>query len=292
MQKVINQIYWDTINDTYLSGTHLKKLANNRVRFENALMSPGKTIVKWNSRTNYQMTKEVPRLPMLINGREYVLNIKDQDYPKDTCTYRLSFYNLQGEEVKNLFFNENEYEFTFPKDAVSYTFELVNTGCVKIDFERVQIAEKGLPERVFDDIFYGDQINMGNPGPINLLLTADSKRSRKIWSEMEEKIPGIPIRFINVAWQYEGDLAQELNDWISVNINTGFRIISGSSKFDPVMEKIRDIFPQISVLTSKELESDVKKLAGYHEVNEWYSTNIYDPDWLLIVQEIKDYFRM
>ena len=293
MQRIINQIYWDTTSDTYLSGTHLKKLANNHVYFENPLMSPGKTIVKWNSSFNYKMTKEVPRLPMLINGWKYVINIKARVYPKGTCTYRLRFYNLQGEEIVNLFFTENEHEFTFPKDAVSYTFELVNTGCTRIDFKRVQISRKGLPKEVFDDVFFGDQINVKSGGPINLLLTADGKRSRKVWLELEEQMPSaVPVQFINVAWQYEGDLAQKINEWISVNINKGYRIISSSSQFDAVTEQIQDIYPQISILTSKELAANDERLAGYREVKDWYSKDITDPDWLLIVQEIKDYFRM
>lgn len=291
MQKIINQIYWDTTNNTYLSGTHLKKRANNQVDFKNALMAPGKTIVKWNSSTDYQMTKEVPRLPMLINRHKYVINIKDRVYPEGTCTYRLCFYNLQGEEVQNLFFKVNEYEFTFPKDAVSYTFELVNTGCMRVVFSRVQIAEKGLPDEIFDDVFYGKKINAKSLDPINLILVADSKRSRKIWPELEESIPNVPLQLINIAWQHEGDLAQELKDWVGVNIETGFRIISSSSRFDPAMEEVKKMFPQISVLTSTEFARNAQKVASYNEVNDWYSKNIYDPDWLLIVQEINDYFR-
>src|SRR5699024_4536017 len=143
----------------------------------------------------------------------------------------------------------------------------------------------------FDDVFYGKKINAKSLDPINLILVADSKRSRKIWPELEESIPNVPLKLINIARQHEGDLAQELKDWVCVNIETGFRFISSSSRFDPAIEEVKKMLLQISVLTSTEFARYSPYVPSYNEVNYWYSENIYDPDWLLIIQEINDYFR-
>ena len=45
MEKIINQIYWDSVANTYMPGTHLKKTAKNHDHFKNNLMAAGQTIV-------------------------------------------------------------------------------------------------------------------------------------------------------------------------------------------------------------------------------------------------------
>lgn len=291
MEKIISQIYWDSVANTYMPGTHLKKTAKNHVHFKNNLMAAGQTIVSWFSSGNYQVTRQIPALPMLINGHSYKIAVKAQSNPVNTFVCRLRFFNLQGDEIDNKIFYSNQADFVYPKGAVSYTFEIINGGCIELDFDRVQIAERDMPNNIFDDIFFQDPINQTNPEEVSLILVADSKRSRKLWPQLKKEITDIPLQIVNISWQYDGNLTEEMNTWIPRNINHGFKIISTSPRFDRSIYEIKNYFPQFPILSSTDFEINKKRLAGYHKRNNWYSENIYDPDWLMIIQEIKDYFR-
>jgi len=52
--KIINQIYWDRVNETYMYGTKLSKRIDETVTFQNNLMASGEKIMRWSSRLNYQ----------------------------------------------------------------------------------------------------------------------------------------------------------------------------------------------------------------------------------------------
>lgn len=95
MEQIINQIYWESIANTYMYGTKLKKHVDKSVEFENKMMAPGKEIMSWHSTNNYQSAKRVPDLPFLINGNEYQIFIKAKAEPENTCVNRLTFLMLK-----------------------------------------------------------------------------------------------------------------------------------------------------------------------------------------------------
>lgn len=44
--KIINQIYWDRVNETYMYGTKLSKKSDETVIFQNDLMASGDKIMR------------------------------------------------------------------------------------------------------------------------------------------------------------------------------------------------------------------------------------------------------
>ena len=78
-------IYWNEYSsDTYLYGSKLSFNKRDDVEFENLLMPPGTIIKQWYSKTNFQMQKIEPSLPMIDGESSYriILNVDIPDGEK------------------------------------------------------------------------------------------------------------------------------------------------------------------------------------------------------------------
>ena len=74
-------IYWNEYSsDTYLYGSEIWYHGKNDVEFQNSLMPPGTVIKQWYSRTNYQMQRMEPSLPMIDGEGGYRVTV-DIDCP-------------------------------------------------------------------------------------------------------------------------------------------------------------------------------------------------------------------
>lgn len=279
MEQIINQIYWESVANTYMYGTRLKGHADKSVEFENNMMAPGKEIVSWHSTTNYQSTKRVPDLPFLVNGNEYQIFIKADAIPEKTCVNRLTFFDAQKEEIKRLEFTDTRYTFTFPKDAVSYTFSIVNAGCKKINFERIQIADQDLPLKILDDIYFNDVINPESDRTLNLILVMDNIHARKIWSKLKIYAGTLPWVVVNISWQGRQKAGTVIKDWLASHKITNFRLISTNTKLNNL---IPDIF--INHFNVEYYENNAIRSNNVLMQKDltWYSESVCDPDWLAI----------
>ena len=152
MKNVINQVYWDRMSETYLYGTAFKKNAKNEVTFKNKLMPSGKTLISWSSIANYQAAKEVPSLPLLLNGQEYLLKISAKIKPETSAIFGIHFFDIQGNEIDKVIFTDLEQKFKYPTRAVKYTIEIISGGVEEINFKKIQISPLDL-EEVFNDFY-------------------------------------------------------------------------------------------------------------------------------------------
>ncbi len=153
MKNVINQVYWDRMSETYLYGTAFKKNAKNEVTFKNKLMPSGKTLISWSSIANYQVAKEVPSLPLLLNGQEYLLKISAKIKPENSAIFGIHFFDIQGNEIDKVIFTDLEQKFKYPPRAVKYTIEIISGGVEEINFKKIQISPLDLEEEVFNDFY-------------------------------------------------------------------------------------------------------------------------------------------
>lgn len=287
MQKVINQVYWNSAVNTYMPGSQITKYTNNYVNFKNLQMASGKAIIFWDSSHNYQGSKEVPKLPVLINGHEYQLNVFLFVYPKNSLIYRLTFYGIQGNAIKRIVFTSYQKRFVYPQDAKSYTFEIINAGCETIGFERVQISDV-VDEKAYGDIFF-DQLPILNKRRVkdNLILVADNKRVRKQQIDLKQRlIHGHPFTVAYVSWQYDGDLTTDLNYWIENHNIYGFRVFCTAQCFDRIAVKVKETFPQAEILTTTDLFKDETDNSKQHRI---LKSRCYDPDWHEITHTINTY---
>ena len=69
-------IYWNEYSsDTYLYGSEIAFHKKDDVEYKNLLMPPGTVIKQWYSKTNFQMQKIEPALPMIDGESAYRIHI-------------------------------------------------------------------------------------------------------------------------------------------------------------------------------------------------------------------------
>lgn len=139
-----NIITWDPREDeTYLNGSQIS-LSKGEVVFENELMSPGKPLVTWYSQQNYQIKRNLAKLPLLTRGQIYQLKLVATVEPRQTLYLKVSFYSRFGEVLQTVFIKDLQGEFEYPKDAYEYRLELINAGAKKVNFKYLILAQAKL----------------------------------------------------------------------------------------------------------------------------------------------------
>ncbi len=284
MVKVINQVYWDAISNTYMAGTRFKKYSDRAVSFENKMMAPGQQIMSWTAANNYQQSKSIPQLPLLVNGRKYQVFIKAETKPAETAIKRLTFFDGQRQKIKQVDFRQDHFAFTFPVEAVTYTLALINAGCEKIVFKRLQIGDEGLAKEAFADIYFNQPVHFNHKKTLNLILVMDNIHARKIWSHLEKHAAFIPFIVININWQGRKKAGLVIKKWLAAHNIANFRLISTNSKLNSL---IPDIF-----INQFNVEYDDDQALKSNNVllrkdDSWYSEDICDPDWLAIFRFLR-----
>lgn len=136
------KVYWNEYSsNTYLYGSEITYHHKEDVEFQNELMSPGTIIKQWYSKTNYQMQRIEPALPMIDGESQYriIINI---DVPEDQeCLVRLTFYDRYEIEAGNITIREKELDFKCPLKTYSYSLQLINGGVTNFHFHSIIIQE-------------------------------------------------------------------------------------------------------------------------------------------------------
>lgn len=288
MEKVINQIYWNSVANTYMAGTKFKKHADKSIEFENKLMAPGLSMVTWSSTYNYQAVKRVPELPLLINGHHYQIYLEATSEPAGTVINRLTFYNAQRDEIKHLDFDGLHYDFIFPAEAVSYTFTMLNAGCQKINFQRMQIADQELSGKIFNDIYFTDPSNYQRGTTLNLVLVMDNPYARKVWSKLEKYAGSLPFVVVNISWQGRQKAGLAIKKWLAEHQITNFRLISTNQKLNSL---IPDIFINRFNVEYYDNRALQRTDSFMQKDRAWYSEDTCDPDWLAIFNFLRQKAR-
>lgn len=135
-------IYWNEYaSDTYLYGSEVIFHKNGSVDFRNELMPPGTIIKQWYSKTNFQMQKIEPALPMIDGESRYRISFKIDMDEGDNCLARLVFYDRYENEAGSLTLRDWVTEFQCPLKTYSYRLQLVNGGVTHFRFRSVEIEE-------------------------------------------------------------------------------------------------------------------------------------------------------
>lgn len=135
-------IYWNEYaSDTYLYGTEIIHHKKDDVEYKNLLMPPGTVIKKWYSKTNFQMQKIEPALPMIDGESEYRLIANIDCPPGENCLVRLVFYDRYEVEAGSITFRERVTDFKCPLKTYSYQMHLINGGVREFHFHSIIIQE-------------------------------------------------------------------------------------------------------------------------------------------------------
>ncbi|MFT9373801.1 accessory Sec system protein Asp3 [Liquorilactobacillus hordei] len=145
-----NLIYWEDASTSYLFGTKLKFERKDKVIFENELMSPGKELVSWSSKTIFQFNRKSPQLPLLKKGYEYRINLKLKAWPENSVWLKITFRDSKDQIIEDFFVKESSSVFKLPDQTASYQFSLINAGCEKVIFKRLELAEESQANQVIN----------------------------------------------------------------------------------------------------------------------------------------------
>ena len=135
-------IYWNEYaSDTYLYGSKVIFHKKDDVEFENLLMPPGTIIKEWYSKTNFQMQRIEPTLPIIDGEEEYQITLNLDGEGGGSCLGRLVYFDRYGVEAGNLTLRDKETVFRCPLKTYSYKLQLINGGITKFHFHSVVIQE-------------------------------------------------------------------------------------------------------------------------------------------------------
>ena len=135
-------VYWsEYASDTYLYGSEIVFHKKDDVEFTNLLMPPGTVIKQWYSKTNFQMQKIEPTLPMIDGESRYRIIINADVLDGEICLGRLVFYDRYEMEAGNMILRDKVTEFRCPLKTYSYRLQLINGGVTKLHFHSIEIQE-------------------------------------------------------------------------------------------------------------------------------------------------------
>ena len=135
-------IFWNEYaSDTYLYGSQITFHKKDDVEFRNMLMPPGTIIKQWYSKTNFQLQRIEPALPIIDGEGEYqiILNIDTEE--NETCLGRLVFYDKYEVEAGSVTLRDKVTNFRCPLKTYSYRLQLINGGVTKLHFHSIVIRE-------------------------------------------------------------------------------------------------------------------------------------------------------
>lgn len=136
------KVRWNEYSaDTYLYGSEIKYHSKDDVEFKNQLMPPGTVIKQWHSKTNYQIQRIEPTLPMIDGESEYriIVNI---DCPEgEECLIRLIFFDRYEIEAGSITIRDKVTDFKCPLKTYSYRMQLINGGTTRFHFHSIVIQE-------------------------------------------------------------------------------------------------------------------------------------------------------
>lgn len=138
---MVVQIKWgDSVKNAYNYGS-LVTFLENRVIFDNPMMSPSLPITSWSSRSNFQGYRAQPALPLLKRGQTYRLVLEADVTPANSIYIKVTYFDRLGEELYFDTLKDDQWLFTYPLGASHYTFELINAGCEHLVFDRLLLLE-------------------------------------------------------------------------------------------------------------------------------------------------------
>ena len=135
-------VYWqEYAADTYLYGTKILFHGKDDVEVDNAMMAPGTVIKQWHSKTNFQMQKIEPALPLIDGENQYQIIVNMDCDAGEHYLFRLVFFDKYDKEVGFVNIRDQVTDFRCPIETYSYRLQLINSGLTHFHFHYVIIRD-------------------------------------------------------------------------------------------------------------------------------------------------------
>lgn len=129
--------------DSYHYGSEIEFRADGSVHYKNELMPPGTVVHTWRARTNFQMQRVEPFLPLIDGEAPYEVTLRLIEEGEDDLPLmmRIKFFDRYDKEVKAIIIRERSAIFKPPIQTYSYTIELINSGNGEFIFDSLILRE-------------------------------------------------------------------------------------------------------------------------------------------------------
>lgn len=135
-------IYWtEYASDSYLHGSEIIYHKKDDVEFTNYLVPPGTVLKQWYSKTNYQMQRIEPALPMIDGETDYQIIVNIDCPENQQCLVQLVFYDRYEVEAGRIAIRDRMTDFKCPLKTYSYRLQLINGGVNHFHFHSIVIRE-------------------------------------------------------------------------------------------------------------------------------------------------------
>ena len=135
-------IYWNEYaSDTYVYGSEITVHKKDNIEFLNRLMPPGTVLKQWYSKTNFQMQKIEPALPMIDGETAYQIIVNIDCLEGESWLMCLVFYDRYEKEAGRIIIRDRMTNFKCPLKTYSYRLQLINGGMTHFHFHSVVIRE-------------------------------------------------------------------------------------------------------------------------------------------------------
>lgn len=292
--QLVNEIYWaPSFDHGYTYGSRISVSATDVVTLSNPLLAFGKALMTWTTSLNWQSSKEVSQLPILQVGQKYRIAVLADFKPAASVITRLTFYDLQGSEIKQLNLVDRVSEFTCPPDTVDYQLELINAGCVGLTFRRIEIGPADLPLEANQDLWLQAPINSETTNqqmPVNLLVMGGGKRMKRTYQQLRPLAGRLPVQSLLVAWQSRDNVSQPLQELLVSNNAQNIHLISCEPRFDQaVVDVCQRLTASQALITNKTaLEQPMPNVIRYawEPMDHVLSPGVVEQDWPLLFHHI------
>lgn len=129
-------------SDYFIQGTELC-FFEEEVHWKNPLVSPGATVVKWDSEASYGVHRTALQLPLLERGAVYRIASNLEATPEDSVAIKFSVFDRTSTLINTQLLPLRGGEVTYLDTAYSYTIELISTGVEHLCFRSITLEEKG-----------------------------------------------------------------------------------------------------------------------------------------------------
>lgn len=146
MQSIYKIKWGNFLETTYLHGTSLLH-TNDQVIYRNHRQSPGGVIHTWHSQLSFYDNSYTTSLPILTPGKRYFFHINLVQSPKNSINMAITYYNIDNDKIKQVFYEDLDGYFTYPLGATSYQIELFNLNNRKLEFQDLWISSKNIKQK-------------------------------------------------------------------------------------------------------------------------------------------------
>lgn len=281
-KELINHIYWQNIA-IFPEGTQVSFDHHYHIDWQNKLMDPGRTIIKWESTYFFQAVKQAPQLPILKVGHKYCLVSYLQSIPAKKYIVRLIFKDLQGTVLDRQDFNDDKHSFVVPEDTVSYELSIINAGCYTLHFDRFDICPDELKSQVAPDIWVHQPINTNHEAN-NIVLLQGSKYADATYPELVN-MTSLSLQLINVCWQSQVNVTRWLKEWIDNHQMSKGHLIIASPQFNMNALELTRRFPQLQLLLTTSIAGRSDESWDDHPVS-WGTPSVVEIDWARLITKM------